>query len=362
SFEAVPSRVPLTPHRATKRPRIEGAQVGIVAGPEGEEIHCDQYGRVKLWFPWDRRAKKDGSDTTWCRVSQAWAGGTWGGQIIPRIGMEAMVSYIDGDPDRPLITGLVPNTRQKVPYELPANKTKSAFRTDSHKDREPGNFNEITFEDEKGIEEIFIQAQKDMHIGIKNNYIQYANGNHHTQVGRNETKSVLGWSDTYINQSYSISTGRNFYQLVGNPNAVLSVLSKEFVSRNNFHLPFDLLSLNTDLSKDHTQGSLITVVSGDISTDSAGHYTLNVSGNAHCSYENGFSAISGNEYTVSSNRDIHILANQAVAIGAATALVIKCGESEIIMKKSGEIDINGTSIKINGKESITHVSPKIDLN
>ncbi|MEF2074834.1 type VI secretion system tip protein TssI/VgrG, partial [Consotaella aegiceratis] len=166
AFEAMPSRVPLTPHRTTKRPRVEGAQVGIVAGPEGEEIHCDQYGRVKLWFPWDRRAKKDGSDTCWVRVSQSWAGGTWGGQIIPRIGMEAMVSYIDGDPDRPLITGLVPNPKQKVPYDLPANKTRSVFKTDSYKGY--GN-NELRFEDAAGYEEVYTHAQRDKNSIVRNN-------------------------------------------------------------------------------------------------------------------------------------------------------------------------------------------------
>ncbi len=157
-FEAVPSRVPMTPHRETKRPRIEGTQVAIVAGPVGEEIHPDQYGRIKVWFPWDRKAKKDGSDTCWVRVAQNWAGSTWGGQVIPRIGMEVMIAYVDGDPDRPLVTGVVPNAMQKVPYDLPANKTKSTFRTNTHKGR---GFNELSFEDENGLEEIYIHSQKD---------------------------------------------------------------------------------------------------------------------------------------------------------------------------------------------------------
>ncbi|MFS4439691.1 type VI secretion system Vgr family protein, partial [Paracoccaceae bacterium GXU_MW_L88] len=103
-FLALPADVPATPQRATPHPRIDGTQVGIVAGPAGEEIHPDEYGRIKLWFPWDRRAAKDGSDTCWVRVSQNWAGAGWGGQVIPRIGMEVMVSYLDGDPDRPVVT------------------------------------------------------------------------------------------------------------------------------------------------------------------------------------------------------------------------------------------------------------------
>ena len=108
----------MTPHRQTKRPRIEGTQVAIVAGPPGEEIHPDKYGRIKLWFPWDRKARKDGSDTCWVRVAQSWGGGTWGAQVIPRIGMEVMVAFIDGDPDRPLVVGVVPNpARRSQPLE-----------------------------------------------------------------------------------------------------------------------------------------------------------------------------------------------------------------------------------------------------
>ncbi|WP_147115498.1 type VI secretion system Vgr family protein, partial [Tateyamaria sp. syn59] len=122
-FLALPADVPATPQRTTPHPRIDGTQVAIVAGPEGEEIHPDEYGRIKLWFPWDRRAAKDGSDTCWVRVAQNWAGAGWGGQVIPRIGMEVMVTYLDGDPDRPVVTGVVPNSRQKVPYDLPKNKT-----------------------------------------------------------------------------------------------------------------------------------------------------------------------------------------------------------------------------------------------
>ncbi|RAI22518.1 type VI secretion system tip protein TssI/VgrG [Afifella marina] len=208
AFEAMPSRIPLTPHRTTKRPRIEGAQVGIVAGPEGEEIHCDQYGRVKLWFPWDRRAKKDGSDTCWVRVSQSWAGGTWGGQIIPRIGMEAMVSYIDGDPDRPLITGLVPNPQQAVPYELPANKTKSVFRTNTHKSEYKG-FNEINFEDEVGREELYMHAQKDMNIHVMNNEGKRVENNSSVLYGNNNSVEVSNNSYLSIGGGYTISVGRS---------------------------------------------------------------------------------------------------------------------------------------------------------
>ncbi|WP_337271533.1 type VI secretion system tip protein TssI/VgrG, partial [Oryzifoliimicrobium ureilyticus] len=162
-FEAIPSRVPLTPHRNTKRPRIEGTQVAIVAGPQGEEIHPDQYGRIKVWFPWDRRAKKDGTDTCWVRVSQAWGGSSWGAQVIPRIGMEVMVAFVDGDPDRPLVTGVVPNPANGVPYDLPGNKTRTVLRSNTHKGE---GYNEIAFEDQKGEENQFFHAQKDQTVKV----------------------------------------------------------------------------------------------------------------------------------------------------------------------------------------------------
>ena len=188
-FEAVPSRVAMTPHRTTERPRIRGTQVAIVAGPAGEEIHPDQYGRIKLWYPWDRRAKKDGSDTCWVRVAQNWAGGTWGGQVIPRIGMEVMVAFIDGDPDRPLVTGVVPNPSNGVPYDLPANKTRMVLRSNTHKGT---GFNEMTFEDDAGRENMFFHAQKDQTTRVRNDRTIRVDRHEVASIGGNRAVEVSG--------------------------------------------------------------------------------------------------------------------------------------------------------------------------
>ncbi|NTJ44999.1 type VI secretion system tip protein VgrG [Agrobacterium larrymoorei] len=199
-FEAIPARVPLTPHRSTKRPRIEGTQVAIVAGPEGEEIHPDQYGRIKLWFPWDRKAKKDGTDTCWVRVAQNWAGSTWGGQIIPRIGMEVMVAFVDGDPDKPLVIGVVPNPANSVPYDLPANKTRMAIRSNTHKGQ---GHNELTFEDEKGQENLFLHAQKDQTVKVLNNQTSRVDANALHSIGANQSLEVGA------NMSHQVGGGLN---------------------------------------------------------------------------------------------------------------------------------------------------------
>ncbi|MDR6820075.1 type VI secretion system secreted protein VgrG [Neorhizobium sp. 2083] len=200
TFEAMPSRVPMTPHRETRRPRIEGTQVAIVAGPAGEEIHPDQYGRIKLWFPWDRKAKKDGSDTCWVRVAQNWAGSTWGGQVIPRIGMEVMVAFIDGDPDRPLVTGVVPNPSNGVPYDLPANKTRMVMRSNTHKG---SGFNEMTFEDDAGRENMFFHAQKDQTTRVLNDRTKRIDRHEVSAIGANRTVEVGG------NQKHEVGGSMN---------------------------------------------------------------------------------------------------------------------------------------------------------
>ncbi|MHC1550375.1 type VI secretion system Vgr family protein [Phyllobacterium sp. K27] len=201
SFIALPSRLPVTPHRATPQPRIDGSQVAIVAGPPGEEIHPDEYGRIKVWFPWQRnRAKKDGSDTCWIRVMQSWAGSTFGSQVIPRIGMEVMVTYLEGDPDRPVVTGIVPNPSTKVPYKLPENKTRTVLRSNTHKGQ---GFNEVSFEDEKGKENQFFHAQKDQTTRVLNNRTKRVDANEVSSVGANRAVEVAG------NQKHEIGGSMN---------------------------------------------------------------------------------------------------------------------------------------------------------
>jgi len=186
-FSVMPADLPATPHRQTPRPRIDGSQIAMIAGPKGEEIYTDEFGRVKLWHFWDRRAKKDGSDTCWIRVAQPWAGGSWGVQVIPRIGMEAVVTFEGGDPDRPIVTALVPNPVQKVPYNLPSNKTRMVIKSKTHKGV---GFNEMRFEDEKGQEEYYMHAQKDMNVKVLHDRTKEVDHDQTERVGNNKTIMV----------------------------------------------------------------------------------------------------------------------------------------------------------------------------
>ena len=148
------------------KPRVDGPQVAFVVGPAGEEIHCDEYGRVKVQFPWDRYAECNETASAWVRVSQGWAGGGYGSMAIPRIGHEVIVSFLEGDPDQPLITGRTYHGVNTPPYPLPEHKTRTVFRTQSHKS---DGFNELRFEDEADQEQIWLHAQKDLELLTHNN-------------------------------------------------------------------------------------------------------------------------------------------------------------------------------------------------
>jgi type VI secretion system secreted protein VgrG len=203
-FMGIPSSVTFRPEKKTPKTIVEGMQSAIVTGPKGEEIYTDEYGRVKVQFHWDREGKKDDKSSCWIRASTRLAGGNYGMIFIPRIGQEVLVDFLEGDPDQPIITGLLYNADNMPPYKLPDEKTKSTIKTNSSIG---GNgFNEIRFEDEKGKEQIFIHGEKDLDIRIKSDRREsIGNDRHlivkrdlkekiefdkHVMVGRNEFREV----------------------------------------------------------------------------------------------------------------------------------------------------------------------------
>ena len=164
-FTAIPWDVPYRPPFNYPKPRALGSQTAVVTGPAGEEIHCDGYGRVKVQFHWDRAGRSDDKSSCWLRVSSSWAGDRYGGIAIPRVGMEVLVTFLEGDPDQPLVTGCLYHAEHVPPYELPSNKTLSLFKTLSS----PGGdgYNELRIEDRKGAEQIYVHAQRDWDQNIQ---------------------------------------------------------------------------------------------------------------------------------------------------------------------------------------------------
>ncbi|WP_277374076.1 type VI secretion system tip protein TssI/VgrG [Pseudomonas sp. AA-38] len=178
-FTATPWDVPFRPLLAHPKPRLLGSQSAVVTGPAGEEIHCDQYGRVKVQFFWDREGQADDKTSCWLRVSSSWAGDRYGAITIPRIGMEVLVTFLEGDPDQPLVTGCLYHAEHVVPYDLPANKTRSVFKTLSSPGG--GGYNELRIEDRKGAEQIYVHAQRDWDENIEHDQkIRVGNERHDT--------------------------------------------------------------------------------------------------------------------------------------------------------------------------------------
>ncbi|PHN20919.1 type VI secretion system tip protein VgrG [Pseudomonas sp. ICMP 460] len=179
SFLATPWDAHYRPALAHKKPLGMPSQTAVVTGPAGEEIHCDPYGRVKVQFHWDREGQADAHTSCWLRVATGWAGNAYGGIAIPRIGMEVLVTFLEGDPDQPLITGCLYHKENRVPYDLPAHKTRSTFKTLSS----PGGkgFNELRIEDKKGAEQIYLHAQRDWDENIEHDQkIRVGNERHDT--------------------------------------------------------------------------------------------------------------------------------------------------------------------------------------
>lgn len=189
-FTCMPKTVSYRPARVTPKPVIQGVQTAVVVGPKGEEIHVDPYGRVRAQFHWDRLGKKDESSSCWIRVAQNWAGKGWGALFIPRIGQEVIVSFLEGDPDQPLITGCVYNAEQVVPYDLKKHATRSTIKSDSSKGH--GGFNELRFEDKKGGEQIFLHAQYDMDTRVKNDSREWIGKDRHLIIKGKQKEAIDG--------------------------------------------------------------------------------------------------------------------------------------------------------------------------
>ncbi len=213
SFTCIPDYVIFRPARTTPKPIVQGSQTAVVTGPAGEEIWPDKYGRVKVQFNWDREGQRDEKTSCWIRCMQTMAGKNWGAMYIPRIGQEVVVSYLEGDPDRPLITGLVYNADQTPPYPLPQEKTKSYIKTNSTLGGD--GYNEVRFEDKKDHEQIFMHAQKDIDVRVLNNSRERVIANRHLIVGWEKDGQKGGDQNEMVYRDKHLKVHRNQVEHIG---------------------------------------------------------------------------------------------------------------------------------------------------
>ena len=204
-FVTQPTSLPFRPPRNTPKPYTNGPQTAVVVGPAGEEIWTDQYGRIKVQFRWDRYGTMDENSSCWVRVSSSWAGSTFGGMYIPRIGQEVIVDFIAGEPDRPIVIGCTYNADQMPPFPLPANASQSGFISRTVKGT-PANANAIRFEDKPGSEQLWFHAEQDHLHTVERDKSHDIGRDRAETIHRHSTQNVEGNKATTIVQNYTHQT------------------------------------------------------------------------------------------------------------------------------------------------------------
>ncbi len=204
---AIPAEQEYRPAPMTPRPVVQGPQTAVVTGPQGDEIHTDRYGRVKVRFHWDRLGRGDQDSSCWIRVAHPWAGQNWGMVAIPRIGQEVVVEFLEGDPDRPLITGSVYNADQLPPYELPQHMTQSGIKSRSTPGSNGSHYNEIRFEDKRGAEELRLHAERDHVLHTRHDRIESVGHESHLTVGRDLLERIDGEHHLKVGGDQNVELG-----------------------------------------------------------------------------------------------------------------------------------------------------------
>jgi len=316
-FTAFPAGVAFRPGRVTPMPRVGGAQTAIVVGPSGQEIYTDNYGRVKVQFHWDQLGTKDENSSCWIRVAQNWAGVSWGAFTLPRIGQEVVVTFLDGDPDRPLITGCVYNGDNPVPYTLPAEQTKTVLKSNSSQGG--GGFNELRFEDKKDSEEIYLHAQKDMNVDVLND----------------QTVTITK------NRAVTISKGDDTLTISEGARTVTVSKGKET------HSVQDTRALTVTGAETHSNKA-------DFSQTVSGNFTLTVDGDITIKSSGALTLQSGTSMTIKAGTSLDVSSGTSLAAQAGTSLSLQGSTTaELKASASGTVDgggmlaLKGGIVKVN---------------
>ena len=304
SFTAIDVEQPFRSPRITPKPSIPGPQTAMVVGPENQEISTDEYGRVKVKFHWDHLEEANENSSCWIRVAQVWAGKNWGAMYIPRKGQEVIVEFLEGDPDRPIITGRVYNDKAMPPYVPKTNPTISTIKSNSSKGG--GGFNEIRFEDKKGEEQIFIHAEKNLDVRVKNDRFETVINNRHLHVEKDKFEHVDNNRSETVDADHKEEIGKDRH---------LNVKGKE--------------------AKEITDSMSLTVKGDVIEVFKANH----------------------SEETTS---DYYLKADNVVIEGLSN-ITLCVGESYIAIESS-EIEINAPTIKVEGSSETEIKGGTVKIN
>lgn len=304
SFECIPATVYYRPQQKHVRPVMRGPQSAVVVGPAGEEVYIDDYGRIKVQFIWDREGGHDENSSCFLRVVQSWAGNGWGSSFIPRIGHEVIVNFLDGDPDRPLVTGSVYNGKNKPPY---SSKTQSGIKTHSTKGGSPSNYNEIRFEDKKGAEQIYIHAERNKDTQVENDESLTVDNDRTKTIKHDENSTIENDRNKTVNNNQTETIAKNKTITIG------------------------------ENHRESVKGNMTISIDKDLKESVKGAYQENVT------------------------KDYSLHA-KTITMDADDKITIKTGSAKIEMKSNGDITISGKTINIKGSSNVVIKGSKVLTN
>ncbi len=311
------------------KPLVDGPQSAVVTGPAGEEIFCDEHGRVRVKFNWDRYNPSNQDSSCWIRVAQAWAGTGFGNLAIPRVGQEVIVDFLNGDPDQPIIMGRTYHQENRTPGSLPGTKTQMTIRSKTYKG---SGFNELKFDDATGKEQVYIHAQKNMNTEVLNNRTTDVINNHAEKIGNNQAITVTN------NQIQNI--GVNQIQTVG-VNQVETVGSNQIikVGSNQVEKVGIIRALTVGVAYQTTVGGIMNTSVALLQSSQVGlHKSLMVG--------MGYSVNVGNNVTFSVGKTMKENTGQTAVYSAGEHLELCCGKARLVLTKDGSIFLNGTHIHL----------------
>ncbi|CAM3213811.1 type VI secretion system tip protein VgrG [Vibrio neptunius] len=344
SFTCIPRDVIFKVQKPSP-PVVEGPHTAVVVGPAGEEIYTDELGRIKVQFHWDRYGNNDENSSCWIRVSQSMAAPSWGAVYLPRIGHEVVVTFLEGDPDRPLVTGAVYHGLHFPPYSLPENKTRTTFRTQTHKGT---GYNEMSFEDEANQEEIYFHAQKDMATKVLNNRYRDIGQDEFLEVGRNQTNEVHGDHKETIDGHKTTQVNSTFTETVEQDVTVTYNANETQSVKNNSTLEIGdnrstKIGKNDDLDVGENSNLVVGASrSADIGKDD--NQTV------------------GGDLTVSVKGNTSYKADAATQVVSGDKIVLKTGGSSLVMNSDGSIKLTGSSITIEGSDKVVIKGGNVAIN
>jgi type VI secretion system secreted protein VgrG len=394
-FSAIGNQTPFRARRSTPKPVVHGPHTAKVVGQSGEEIWTDKYGRVKVQFHWDREGTQNEKSSCWVRVAQIWAGNQWGAIHIPRIGQEVVVEFLEGDPDRPLVTGRLYNAENMPPYALPSNQTQSGIKSRSSKSGSAENFNEIRFEDKKGEEQVFLQAEKNLDILVKNDETRTVKHDRKKDVTNDETTTIGGNRTETVTKEEKITIdGGRTEKVAKDENITIDGSRTETVAKDESitikggrtekvakdeNITIDggrtekvakdeMITINGGRTEKVAKDEMLTIDGGRTQTVGKddmkvlkGARTLIIQKDETASVSGARTSTVGKDEvasvsgarTHSVGKDDVLSVSKKLTVSAGDEISLTSGAASITIKKSGEIVLKGVNIQIEGSGSIS---------